>query len=102
MEGQKCRKCNEIRDFKYFHKAPSTINGLLHTCVDCLRKERQDKEQKIKEGYSHLDLANDKSNIEGAKEILTRMGYMLDVPEYPVWKQFRTRIKDKYGIDLYK
>lgn len=102
MEGQKCNKCNEFREYKYFHKANSTINGYLHTCIDCLRKQRQEKEKKLKEGYSPIDISNDKIAIEGAQKVLTNIGYMLDVPEYPVWKQFRQRIFEKYGIDLYK
>jgi len=81
MKEQTCRICNETKDITEYHKNGSYLSGYLTICKKCV-SERVKKSNKTLEKESNVLV---KSEVE---RILTTIGYDLNKPIYPQFKDY--------------
>lgn len=94
---KKCNLCNEVKPINNFHKNKSTTDGLQGRCTECLTivlKIMKRGGINLPEEYIN---EHNKDDIEGAKILLTRMGFDIEVD---IYQQFRQRIIEKHNVDI--
>lgn len=90
---KKCIFCKINKPFTDYHKRSVSPDGFDNRCKECRRF--------LVNNPQGLEDADEKNRIP-AEEILEAMGYELYNPDRPIWEQFRQRIIDKKGIDLFE
>lgn len=93
METKKCNTCNITKQITEYHKRTANYDGWDNKCKECRRAL-------VFNPQGLIDAA-EKVRIP-AEEVLTDMGYELYNDDNPIWRQFRQRIIDKKGIDLFE
>lgn len=97
MENKVCNVCGVEQPLTNFSPSPTTIDGRIARCKKCVSALYKIQNDKIKSGkYSPLEMAQRDEDIEGAKEVLTALGYDFN-NEKSIHEQFMERIATKYG-----
>jgi len=94
MNEKICKICNKTLPITEFH---TNKQRTVNFCKDC-SKEKQERFDDLGINLPEEELTrNTRFYIHHAKEILTLMGYDVNLPIYP---QFKERIRVKTGVEL--
>ena len=94
---KKCNFCNEIKEISNFHRSYTTTDGFQSRCIKCVyitAKIVSHTGINLPEEYIN---DNNRDDIEGAKILLTRMGFDI---EGDIYQQFKQRIIEKHNVDI--
>lgn len=95
MEEKICKICDIKKPIEEYH---FRLGVRVDYCKWCL----QDRRNRFDDYGINLPIEEQSSQTEyfirGARELLTNMGYDLNLPIYP---QFKERMRVKYGKDMF-
>jgi len=91
-----CASCKVSKDIELFDKNKAGTFGCQSYCKQC----RRDKEALRKiERNSIYNYEGPKTDVDAARIVLTRLNYVLDNPDNPIYLQFNRRMQLK-GVDI--
>ena len=95
MEKKKCNMCGKNLPKTEFHVNRALSDGLASRCKKCASIDARKRRNKNLT-MTPIEASNDEYSIEGARAVLSGIGYDLSKPIYP---QFKERLAKK-GIFL--
>lgn len=84
METRICKICGIEKPIDQFHKEKRRKDGYKTQCSQCYKHRFQSYISMEESGHR-------KEDIDGARQVLESLGYILDEPEFPVHRQFNIR-----------